>query len=106
MNRHRLPFVFLVAGVLIKAVLVAITKLGDFPAAVSIATRYDPGALMFANWGSSFFFDPKRIAPGNGEVQIFETLLAVGFGVECFVLGYVIRWFIEVTHKASPRYQQ
>jgi hypothetical protein len=71
MSRRRLPFVFLGAGVLIKALLVGLTKLGDFPLAINIATRYDPGAFMFANWGASLFFDPKRIAPGNGEVQIF-----------------------------------
>ncbi len=93
MNRRRLPFVLMGVGALIKAILVGLTKLGDFPTAVRLATKYDPAAFVFATWGSSLFFSPKRIAPGNGEVQIFETLLVISFGVECFVLGYIIRLF-------------
>jgi hypothetical protein len=106
MNRRRLPFVFFGAGVLIKLLLIGLTKLGDFPSVVSIATRYDPFAFMFANWGASLFFSAKRIAPGNGEVQIFEALLAIGFGVECLLLGYIIRWLLGVIPKVPRRYQR
>jgi hypothetical protein len=91
------------AGVLIKVLLVALTKLGDFPSAIDVATRYDPGAFMVANWGSSLFFDPKRIAPGNGEVQFFEALLVIGFGVECLLFGYFIRWLLDVIHRDPSR---
>ena len=94
MSCRRLPTVFFGAGVLIKLLLIGLTKVGDFPWVVSIATTYDPGAFTFANWGASLFFDPKRIAPGNGEVQIFEALLAIGFGVECLLFGYLVRWLL------------
>lgn len=51
---------------------------------------------MFANRGASLFFSPKRIAPGNGEVQIFEVLLVLGFALECFAVGYLIRGLLKI----------
>ena len=102
-NRRRIPFILLGAGALTKALMVGLSELGDFPSVVLIATRYDPVAFTFANWGSSLLFSPKRIAPGNGEVQIFEALLVLGFSVECFLLGYTIRWFLDITQSAKPK---
>ena len=106
MNRRRLPFILLGLGALTKALLVALTKLGDFPLLITIATRYDPVAFGLANWGSSLLFNPKRLAPGNGEVAVFEALLVVGFGAECFLLGFVIRWFLELTQPTRPKVSQ
>jgi len=93
MNTKRYPIVFLVGGMMLKGLLVLLSGLIQSAALVSLLTTYDPLAFAFANWGSSLFFDPRRIAPGPGEAQIFGVLLVIGFGIECLLIGFVVRWF-------------
>jgi hypothetical protein len=80
--------------------MVVLTWVGDFPSIVRLATIYDPAAFWAANLGSSLFFDPKRIAPGNGEIQIFELILVTAFAIECLVLGYLVQWSLSVAKRA------
>jgi hypothetical protein len=93
MNVKRLPLLFLIFGVLLKALLVALSTVSGSPALVTLLTTYDPGAFAFANWGSSLFFDSRRIAPAPWEVQVFEALLVIAFGLECFLVGLVASWW-------------
>jgi hypothetical protein len=95
MTIRKLPFVLSGVGLLLKAALVALSGFSKSPFLVTLLTTYDPGAFAFANWGSSIFFDPRRFGPAPGEVQVFEILLVVGFGVECLLIGLLVRWFLQ-----------
>lgn len=88
----RLPIAFLSGGVLLKSLMVLAWRLFQPPRLFDFLTTYDPGAFVFAERGVSLFFDQRRIAPSGGEAALFELLLVVGFGMECFILGFLIQW--------------
>lgn len=88
----RLPIAFMFGGVLLKTSLIFAWRLFQPPELFNFLTTYDPGAFAFAERGASLFFDQRRIAPGAGEAVIFEFLLVIGFGIECFLLGLLVRW--------------
>ena len=44
---------------------------------------------------ADLFFDRRRIAPAPGEVPIFEVLLIIGFDLESYLLGFLVRWFLR-----------
>lgn len=95
MSIKRLPMAFMIGGVVLKTLLVVLCRVFRVPELLRLLTTYDPGAFAFANWGASLFFDQRRIAPGPGEAQIFEILLVVGFGIECLLVGLLVRWFLR-----------
>jgi len=102
MNTSKYPVVFLIGGMMLKGLLVLLASFIRSDALVVLLTTYDPLALAFANWGSSLFFDPRRIAPGPGKARIFEMLLVIGFGIECLLVGFVFRWFRRRRSPAAP----
>ena len=89
------PIILLIGGIVSKGLLVLLTYFIKSPALVSALTTFDPGALTFANWGTSLFFDSRGIAPSPGEAHIFEILLVLAFGIECWCIGFVFRWLMQ-----------
>ena len=97
----RYPIIFLIGGIVSKGLLVLLTYFIKSPALVSALTTFDPGAFAFANWGASLFFDERRIAPGPGEAHIFEILLILAFGIECWCIGFLFRWLMQSREKTG-----
>lgn len=85
----------LVGGLLVKALLVILWRVTRGPELMALLTTYDPGAFTFAEKGAALFFDQRRIAPTPGESALFEVLLVIGFGIECFLVGLLVRWFLQ-----------
>jgi len=85
----RLPTLFLICGLALKALLVVIWRFSQSPEVLTLLTTYDPIAFRFAEKGAALFFDPRRIVPGAGEALLFEVLLVVIFGLESMVVGLV-----------------
>ena len=76
-----------------KGVRGCIDKVLRFASSGKSLDEVRPRRIRIRKLGASLFFDPKRIAPGAGEAQMFEILLVVGFGVECLLIGLTVRWF-------------
>ena len=92
MKTARLPLIFLVAGLVLKGYLVLLFRLRQIPELIPIVIDYDPGGFWFAEQVTPLFFDPRRFAPTLQEAFFFDVLLVVGFGIECFLIGLLIRW--------------
>ena len=101
MNIKRLPIAFMIGGLVLKALLVLLWKFFRVPELMGLLTTYDPGAFAFAEKGAGLFFDQRRIAPAPGESALFEVLLVIGFGIECLLVGLLVRWFLR--RYQSPR---
>lgn len=95
MSIRRLPVMFLMGGLLVKALLVILWRVSKGPEFTALLTTYDPGAFTFAEKGAALFFDQRRIAPTPGESALFEVLLVIGFGLECMLVGLIVRWFLQ-----------
>jgi hypothetical protein len=85
----RTPTLFLICGLVLKAVLVVFWRFSRAPEVLTLLTNYDPVSFWFAEKGVGLFFDSRRIAPGAGEALLFELILVAVFGLECMVVGFV-----------------
>jgi len=90
MNRFSLPFALIVGGFAAKGA--AIIAYGVFhpPELLTVLTTFDPVGFRFAEAALPIFFDLRGIAPPPAAPAVFEVLLAIGFAVQCFVLGIAI----------------
>jgi hypothetical protein len=95
MSIKRLPIMFLVGGLVFKALLVLLWRLFRLPEALSLLTIYDPGAFFFAEKVPALFFDLRGIAPSARGTQLFEVLLIIGFGLESLLLGLIVQWVLR-----------
>lgn len=98
---QRLPTLFLAAGLVLKGLLVLTWRLFRIPELLGLLTTYDPGAFWLAEKTTALIFDQRRIAPSSAETIAFELLLIVGFGIECLLLGLLIRWFLRRPNRAA-----
>ncbi len=92
MKIQRLPILLAGCGLVLKGVEILLWRLFQPPLVGKLILTYDPGALWLANTVTPLFFDQRRIAPTTGEAALFEVFLAIGFGLECLLLGSVIQW--------------
>ncbi len=95
MNIKRLPIVFLVVGIALKATLVLLWRLSQIPGILKLLVYYDPGAFHFAEKTAGLFFDQRRLAPTPAESILFEIFLVIGFGIECLVIGSLAEWVLR-----------
>jgi hypothetical protein len=95
MNIKRLPIVFLVVGIALKAMLVLLWRLSQIPAILKLLVYYDPGAFHFAEKMAGLFFDQRRLAPTPAESILFEIFLITGFGIECLAIGFLAQWVLR-----------
>jgi hypothetical protein len=98
MNIKRLPIAFLVAGLVLKTLVLVGWKLWKFPSLLNLAIYYDPGAFHFAERAAGLFFDQRRLAPTPGESALFHVFLIIGFGIECFLIGFLCQWLLRRFH--------
>jgi hypothetical protein len=92
MSVKRIPVTFGIGGLALKLLLILVYPRLQWPEIVTVALTWDPVAVAFANWAGSHLFDLRGIAPAPGYEETFETVLVIGFGIECFCLGVLVRW--------------
>jgi hypothetical protein len=85
---------FLVVGLAFKASLVLIWRHGRFPGLLNLLIYYDPGARYFAERMTRLFFDYGGITFAPGSNTFFDIFLVIGFGIECLLAGFLLRWLI------------
>ena len=88
-------------GIPFKTLLVLLWRLWQLPVLRNLLVYYDPGAFHFAERMTRLFFDHKGITMAPGSPAFFEIFLVIGFGIECFVLGFVVQWVLR--RFGSPR---
>jgi len=94
MNIKRLPIAFLVLGLVFKAFLVFLWRHARSPGLLSLLTYYDPGARYFAERMTRLFFDHGGITLAPGAPTFFDIFLVIGFGIECLLVGFLLRWLL------------
>jgi hypothetical protein len=93
MNIKRLPLALLATGLVFKTSLVLLWRYDwRFPGLPNLAVYYDPGARYFSEKVTRLFFDFGGITLAPGANTFFDICLVIGFGIECYVLGFVARW--------------
>jgi len=95
MNVKRLPWLFLVVGIALKATLILFWRVSHIPAILKLLVHYDPGARQFAEEMTQLFFYHRGFTFAPGASISFEVFLAIGFGIECLVLGFVVQWVLR-----------
>ncbi|MEO8663435.1 MAG: hypothetical protein ABI693_33575 [Bryobacteraceae bacterium] len=101
MSTKRFSIAVLIGGLGTKASLVFLWRLVKSPVLSRLLTTYDPVAYAFAERLASLFYDPKRIAPGPGEAELFEIALVFGFAMECLLVGLAVRWLVRRSQGAG-----
>lgn len=101
-NVRKLPIWFLATGIALKGILLLLWRLWELPELTKPLIYYDPGALFFAERMVRLFFDPRRLFPGHGEAALFELFLVLGFGIECLIAGFVLRWVLLLSAGQRP----
>ena len=105
MNIKRLPIVLLVVGLAFKGILVVLWRLWQIPRLPDLLIYYDPGARYFAEVMTRLFFDYRGITMAAGAPAFYEVFLVVGFGIECLLVGFLLRWLLhrfQSPHSATP----
>ena len=104
MNIRRLPIALLATGIVFKTSLVLLWRYHErFPGLPNLLIYYDPGARYFAEGLTRLFFDYKGITFAPGANTFFEVALVIGFGIECLLAGFLLRWLLgrPVAHPLS-----
>ena len=91
MSLLRIPLAFMIGGVVFKSLLILLFELSH-NTYLGAAIYYDPGGIWFAFKAVSLFFDPRRLE--IRMVMAWELFLVIGFGLECFLVGLIARWFL------------
>jgi hypothetical protein len=95
MNIRRLPIAFLVLGLAFKTFLVLLWRHWSSGALLNLLIYYDPGARYFAEKVTRLFFDYGGITLAPGANAFFDVVLVIGFGIECLLAGFLLRWLLE-----------
>jgi hypothetical protein len=88
---RRLPMLLLVSGALLKVALIAGLRMVRSPTILDMVTVYDLVSFWLAEQGVGLAFDQRRIFPTAHEAIVFEVLLVLGFALQCFLLGMILR---------------
>lgn len=95
MNIKKLPVILSVSGMAVKGLVMFVWRLFHIPELLPFWSTYDPGAFWFSEQVSALLFDRRGIAPSPGEAMLFAPLLIIGFGIECFAAGVLIRMVVR-----------
>jgi hypothetical protein len=88
--------VFFLSGLAIKAIVLSVWKLFHLPAAAKALGPADPLAFAVAERLTASFFSQRRIVPTLAEGIAFELFLVLAFGLECLLVGYIIRALVNL----------
>jgi len=78
------------AGIVVKSALVIWLHATAMPPLAHFITSRDPLASWLAEGVIARLFDQRRFAPSAAESLTFEVLLVAFFGLECFLVGWLI----------------
>lgn len=87
---RRLPWLFLVAGMVLKAALLALYHVTTHTRYLVLAVGWDPLAVRLTDATVGLFFRTGYSAPGNLEYGLWMALLVLFFGLECFAVGWLV----------------
>jgi hypothetical protein len=102
MNLKRLPIALLVLGLALKTVFVLLWRRWSSGWLLSLLVYYDPGARYFAEKVTRLFFDYGGITLAPGANALFDVTLVIGFGIECLLAGFLLRWLLGRFHANDP----
>lgn len=102
MNIRRLPIAFLVLGLAFKTLLVLLWRRWSSGWLLNLLVYYDPGARYFAEKMTRLFFDHGGITFAPGANAFFDVMLVIGFGIECLLAGFLLRWVLGRFHGQRP----
>jgi hypothetical protein len=89
----RLPIAFGCGGFALKGLLLLAGRFFQSPEIFGPLLTYDPLSVVVADAIAGAVCETRGIAPGPCYPVVWEVLLAVMFGIECFVLAALIqRW--------------
>ena len=94
MNIKRLPIAFLIMGLVFKAFLLVLWRHWRPVAVMDLLTYYDPGARYLAENVTHLLFDYGGITFAPGANACYEVVLVIGFGIECLLAGFLLRWLL------------
>jgi hypothetical protein len=100
MGRFRLAVIVMIAGIAVKTAGVTMYHLVPRPVLAHALLAYDPVARRFADVVLALFFH-RGIAP-TGESTVYELLLILASGAECFALGLLVTEILRLK-KARQR---
>ena len=98
----RIPIWFFFGGMVAKSLLI-FPWYAERPAwLLNLILDFDPLGVAVAYKALPLFVDTRGIAPA-GANDWFVTLLVVGFGLQCFVLGLAVQlWKRKRMPRATP----
>lgn len=85
-----LPWLLLVAGIVAKTTVLALFHITEHWRFAWVALDLDPLAALLSERTVGLFFDQRRIAPGGLESAMAEILLVIFFGMQCFLVGWLV----------------
>lgn len=94
MNIRRLPIALLAVGLVFKTFLLTLWRFWKPVAVMNLLINYDPGARYFAEKITHLFFDYGGITFAPGANACYEVSLVIGFGMECLLAGFLLRWLL------------
>ncbi len=94
MNIKRLPIAFLILGLVFKAFLLVVWRYWRPVAVMDLLIHYDPGARYLAEKVTHLLFDYGGITFAPGANACYEVVLVIGFGIECLLAGFLLRWVL------------
>jgi hypothetical protein len=85
-----LPCLLLAAGIVAKTTVLTLFHITEHWRFAWVALDWDPLAVLLSEKTVGLFFDQRRIAPGVLESAMVEVFLVVFFGMECFLVGWLV----------------
>jgi hypothetical protein len=95
----RLPMYFLVIGAAVKTALVVLWRLYQPAHLYKLIITYDPIGIWVSETVTPLFFDQRRFAPTPSEAVFYEIVLILSFGIECLVLGLILKMIMSKIFK-------
>jgi hypothetical protein len=89
-------------GVVLKTSLILLWRYRSSAILGNVLVYYDPGARYFAEKVTRFFFDYGGITLAPGANGFFDVMLVIGFGIECLLAGFLLRWLLRRFQRQRP----
>ena len=85
-----LPWLLLVCGIVAKTAVLILFHATKYWRFAWMALDWDPLAALLSERTVGLFFDQRRIVPGVLESTMLEIFLVIFFGMECFLVGWLV----------------
>jgi hypothetical protein len=89
MARVRIPIAFLISGLVAKGAVLVLWKFDGLRPILLRLMNLD-GTVWLAFKICNALFDPRREMPAAQEYLVFNSVLILGFGLECLCVGFAV----------------